>query len=58
MVWTPQPLDPYNIDDFEDENPSEFGLPAGYFDPSQYRARIASQTVCETPVQVSVDGRI
>ncbi|MFN6553753.1 hypothetical protein ACP6C7_29135 [Mycolicibacterium septicum] len=58
MVWTPQPLDPFNVDDFEDENASEFGLPTGYFDPMQYRGTIASQTACTAPVQVSVDPRI
>lgn len=56
MVWTPQPLDPYDL--ASDPQESEFGLPEGYFDPTQYRGKIASQTACAAPVQVSIDPRI
>jgi len=56
MVWIPQPLDPYDL--ASDPQESELGLPEGYFDPTQYRGAIASQTDYTAPVQVSVDQRI
>lgn len=56
MVWTPEPLDPYNL--AADPQDSEFGLPEGYFDPAQYRGKIASETESRAPVQVSIDPRI